>query len=470
MNRSVLSNNTKIKIAKELTVSIEKGKKGKNVEQVQCYLANSDIVKIPLHYAVNVLNHTNDDINYFRKDVTFSGELRSHQKELLDAGLERLAEQRAFSLIASPGAGKTVMGIWYAARLSCVTCILIDRQTLVDQWIGTITKFTKGSYWVVDDEPFKCSEGETEENIPNFIICMNLRTQKIPDYIRKEVALLIIDEAHKFCTKKNFTRIMEFSPIYLIAMTATPGRADNGYELMHKLSGNDYVRYSSNKPVEVVRVNTPFTWSREVNPSNGEIDWPLIETELHYSIERNNMLLDLIKKNSEKKIMIFSGRKDHVSMLYETLNYYDIKCDYMTGNKKSYIDSDVLVGTSSKIGTGFDEATFCPNFSGKHIDMIIIFNSYKSLIQLEQNIGRSRADFPVIYHFVDKDSIIYNHWLALRKFYLDESSAVKASLSTLQGEEGEWVWPYNVDGEWVEPTIQFKNVKAARKIKKDAKR
>lgn len=441
VDRSLLSSDDKQNIVKNLTIGLNKGKKGKYVELVQCYIVDEAFVRLPLHYAVNVLDKTNDDINHFRKDVEFTATLRPKQKELIDEGIYRLSEQRAFSLIASTGSGKTVMGVWYACRLSCVTCILIDRQPLIEQWINTITKFTNGTYWVVDNDP--------PEDIPNFIICMNLRTSKIPDYIKKEVSLLIIDEAHKFCTKKNMMRILEFNPIYLIAMTATPGRSDNGYEMMHLLSGNDYVKYSSNKPIKVIKVNTPFKWSRKVNAATGEIDWTLIDSELHYLPARNNMLLNLIEENRDKKIMILSGRSDHVTMVYDALTYYGVKCDYMTGNKKSYSDSDVLVGTCSKIGTGFDESTFCPDFDGYHIDMVVIYNSYKSLIQLEQNIGRSRAEFPTIYHFVDKDGIITNHWREMRKFYEDENSSVRATLYMMNGEEGDWIWPYNEEKEWI---------------------
>lgn len=442
VDRTTLTNTEKLKINSELTVMIEKGSgKHKNTKLVQCYLTTPDMVRIPLHYAVNVLDKTNDDIDHFRPQLEFTGTLRDDQIDIVNAGLDKLAGERAFTLIASTGKGKTVMGAWYACRLKCITCVLIDRANLIVQWQGTASTYTNCKVWTV-------GEGPPPDELPDFIICMNLRTEKIPEYICKHISLLIIDEAHKFCTQKNFERIMGFNPIYIISMTATPNRPDGAFKIMNHFSGTYERKYASNKKINVYRINTPLEYSRVVQEKTGEIDWSIIEEELHFHPERNTLLLNLVMGNLHRKIMIFSGRVEHVDMVVKALRHYGVKCDYMTGSKKTYSDSNVLVGTTSKLGTGFDEATFCSDFSGTNINMIIIYNSYKSLIQLEQNIGRSRDEFPDIFHIVDKDSIIYRHWLELRKFYIDPDCSVRATLHTVEV-TGDSIWPYNFEGEWV---------------------
>jgi len=441
IDRSLLSKEDKIKITKELTILLEKGSGSyKKTELVQCYLTTPKTVRLPLSYAVNVLNKTNDNINHFRPEIKFIGSLREHQNQIFADGLVYLAEYRSFTLVASTGAGKTVMGARFACKLNCITCVLIDRKPLIGQWEKTFEEFTDGKIWIVGDE-------DVPDELPNIIICMNLRIGKIPEWIRKEIGLLIIDEAHKFCTKKQFERMMIFNPIYMISMTATPNKPGGEFEIIHKFTGDLYIKWSENKIINVHRINTPLEFSRVLN-KQGNLDWPTIEEELHYHPVRNSILINLVLNNLHRKIMIFSGRKNHVDMVILALRYYGVSCDYMSGNKKSYSDSNVLVGTTSKIGYGFDEATFCSNFSGTKIDMVVIFNSYKSLIQLEQNIGRSRSSFPSIYHFVDKDSIIYRQWLELRKFYLDPECSVRANISAATV-PGDAVWPFDITGEWV---------------------
>ncbi len=441
IDRSTLSVEEKVKISNDLTVKIEKGSRNhKKIDLIQCYITSPRVVGVPLHYAVNVLNTTNDDINHFRPELNFTGKLIDEQPEIVDSGLNKLAHERAFTLVASTGKGKTVMGAWFGARLNCVTCILIDRVHLITSWKTTFNKFTDGTVWIVGDE-------DPPEKMPNYIICNNLRVHKIPEHIRVEISLLIIDEAHKFCTKQRFEQIMIFNPIYIISMTATPNKDDGSFEIINKFSGTYERRYSSNKRIKVFRVNTPLEYSRVINEKTKKLDWSVIDEELHYHPVRNGILLNLILSNLDRKIMVFSGRVDHVDLVIDALKHFKVKCDKMSRNKKTYSDSNVLIGTSSKIGEGFDEATFCPNFSGIHIDMIIIFNSYRSLIRLEQNIGRSRADFPTIYHIVDKDSIIYNQWLGLRKFYLDPECPIRADIKTIPV-EGEAVWPFDIMGNW----------------------
>ena len=460
VERDRLTKDVKMKINRDLTISIEKGKgKHAKTDFLQCYLTTPTTVRLPLNYAVNVLDCTNDDLNHFRPQLKFTGELRGEQPDIIENGLNKLAQERSFTLIASTGIGKTVVGAWFSCRLGCITCVLIDRTNLIVQWKGTASKFTNSKVWVVGEEP----PPEEGEQLPEFIVCMNMRINKIPEYIRRQISLLIIDEAHKFCTKNKFDCMMYFNPIYVISMTATPNRTDGAFEIIHKLSGVPEKKYASNKRINVYRIDTPLEYSRVTNVKTGELDWTVIDEELHFHPDRNSMLINLILNNLHRKIMVFSGRVAHVDLLMKALEYHNVKCDYMSGSKKTYSDSNVLVGTTSKMGTGFDEAAFCQDFGGKLIDMIIIFNSYKSLIQLEQNIGRSRADFPDVYHFVDKDSIIYRQWLELRGFYLDPECSVRANINTITVESNS-TWPFDFMGEWLPDIVNDrKNAKEEAK-------
>jgi hypothetical protein len=147
---------------------------------------------------------------------------------------------------------------------------------------------------------------------------------------------------------------------------------------------------------------------------------------------RNDIIYFLVHGNRDKKMLILTSLKEHTMLLYEMVLKMGITCDYMCGNKKSYNDSSVLVGTMSKIGTGFDPANACATYDGRPFDCLIIASSIKKYSMLEQNVGRVfRSDYPIVYHLVDGDDIFKNHWNLARKWYTIRGGQVSEYLVSL---------------------------------------
>jgi superfamily II DNA or RNA helicase len=145
---------------------------------------------------------------------------------------------------------------------------------------------------------------------------------------------------------------------------------------------------------------------------NGVLDWSDFTLKQAISEERNDQVLGLIKAHPDYKILILTWRSErHVLPLFKYLKSHGIDCDYMSGTKKTYRDSRVLVGTIQKIGTGFDEKAACENFNGMRINMLIKLGSTASSELLEQVAGRAfRAEFPVIVDFVDDHPLSEKHF------------------------------------------------------------
>ena len=100
--------------------------------------------------------------------------------------------------------------------------------------------------------------------------------------------------------------------------------------------------------------------------------------------------------------------------------------EVLCGKKKSYIESKVLIGTMSKIGTGFDQSSACENYSGKRFNLLILTSSIKKESMLEQNVGRVFRDSnPIVYHLVDNDPIIISHWYIARKWYIKNGGIIE---------------------------------------------
>ena len=83
------------------------------------------------------------------------------------------------------------------------------------------------------------------------------------------------------------------------------------------------------------------------------------------------------------------------------------------------------MGTTSKMGVGFDEANFCDDYDGKPSDLLIITQSFKSWPMFEQVRGRGmRADTPTVVYLNDKHSITRRHMSIIRKWIRETNGEI----------------------------------------------
>jgi superfamily II DNA or RNA helicase len=205
----------------------------------------------------------------------------------------------------------------------------------------------------------------------------------------------------------------------VIAETATLERVDGMHTMIHALCGTHGIFRISQKPFHVIKIETGITPPDERN-SHGGIDWDKMMKYFNQHPIRNQLILSIIQQNKSHKILLLTGYKEQAKILLEALRQQGESVDYMIGTKKTYSDSRILIGTISKIGTGFDEESACANFNGIRLDLLILCTSIKNAARLEQSVGRVfRAEFPTFIDLVDNHAICKNHWYERRKWYLD---------------------------------------------------
>jgi len=353
----------------------------------------------------------------------FTGKLLERQVSVdkeVDVQLETYGTS---TLAVEPGFGKTVLGARAICRKKLLACVLIHREILGSQWRQTFETFTNLKSWIVGE---KKNFSHSQTNIPSMkdldeidvIICMDTRYLTIPDDMRKKIGFLIIDEAHAFCTPSRVGCLLAFEPIYILIETATLERDDDMHEMMYAMVGEHGVFRETNKVFNVVKIKTNVTPERKMTMYK-QLNWPhLVSTTLLNPI-RNDIINQLVSENDDKTILILTSLTEHVLLLNKRFLEQQLDCDYMCGTKKSYKDGHILIGTTSKLGTGFDQATACPDFSGKRFDLLILCCSIKKYSMLVQNVGRAfRSDFPTIFHLVDDDTIYEAHWRLCKKWYI----------------------------------------------------
>ena len=303
----------------------------------------------------------------------------------------------------------TVTAAYLSSKIDGPILVLYHCRVLQKQWKDTFLRHTNAKIWV---------NGETPPNEYNVILSMDTIVYKLPTEIIDSIKCLIIDEAHAFCVPSRVSCLLATRPKYIIACSATlDSRNDGMQDMIYAMCGKNIVVKQSEKPFDVYKVMTGIQVEL-VNNRAGMVNWAQFNKDLTENSQRNKYILDLIFQNPQQKIMVLTWTKAHVSYLFEKLQEKGIVVDYLCGSKKMYNDSQVLVGTISKIGTGFDEATFCHDFKGRKSNVMIICGSVKNIGSLEQFVGRVfRSDFPTVFHLVDDNRISKNHWRGCEKWY-----------------------------------------------------
>lgn len=383
------------------------------------YDQRTDMISLPYKYAINLLGR-NDNlfIHHPSVNIKFTRQLFETQTPMYQQAILDLNMQLTANLNIYTGAGKTILATALVSYLSKLTLVLVTNTILLEQWLSSFRRFTTAICYIVDG----LFLGDPHTNV---IICMTSRIHYIPTEWLSLIGTLIIDESHTFCSVSRVPAILSVCPKYIITASATPERDNNMHVMMEALSGTHRIIKISEKPFIVTQYNTGYN---ETIPIKNDIpDWNALVNMLCEDEYRNSLILDLVKLHHKtQKILILTVRQEHVLYLYQKINDMGVKCDYMTGNKKSYSDSNVLVGTTKKIGTGFDEESACEDFGGIRISRLILAVSIKSLKLLEQVAGRVfRSDFPEIDYLVDDNKISGNHFKKSIGWFTSRNGTVK---------------------------------------------
>lgn len=358
----------------------------------------------------------------------FTGSLREYQQHAVDLARSHLKEHQTSTISLHAGAGKTVTSIATFATYSGITGIIIHMETLIDQWCETCKQFTDAKYHV-----FGRKENVFTLEESNVWIIMEKRIKKLVELnMINNIKNIIVDEAHHFCTPSRSHALLNLRPDYLIMVTATPLRDDGLHQIMHAFVGTHQILKPYQVEFEVHRIRTGIKPTKESN-SRGDLNFTVFSQSLMYHLHRNLYVTSLVEMNRSRKILILTKEKEHVDILAKMIESRGIQVATMRGNDKKYSDKSVLIGTVSKIGCGFDEATFANAYNGKRLDLLIFLASYKNKATIEQSVGRVlRSESPVIIYLNDEDGICDNHWRIFRDWCEDNNGVCHSYRTSIE--------------------------------------
>ena len=387
---------------------------------ITLYKRIDDDIHLPYCYASALFDiYPNDNIEFPKINIEFITTLRDYQIPVEEQIYNIIQDYGSGILGVYPGFGKTMLGASITCKLGYKTAILVPRVGLCEQWEKTFKNATNAITWIF---------GEQNQPINFDVIIINIdRCTNITSDILDSIGFLIIDEAHMICTRERVKNLFLFHPKFILAETASLERNDDLHNIMYAFCGTKGVFLDYKKPYELLKIKTFFT-PESIENANGKLDYPHLEKTL-FSIDDRNIYITSLVINHPYKSMILTSHQNHVYELVNKIRKQSITCDFLCGTKQKYNDSRVLIGTWQKIGTGFDEATKCDDFSGEKIELLILVTSIQLVPQLIQNVGRVfRADFPKVIVLVDNHNVYNKHWTEARKWYIKSGANIKTKL------------------------------------------
>lgn len=350
--------------------------------------------------------------DYPTVNLTYMGTLRDYQVNAMVEIREHLNTYRTSTVAHHPGAGKTRVGGAICVMIGLRALILLHREILIKQWIKSLTTTTNAKIHVVGsyvcDIPGVTLYPEEEAEI---IICMDQRVDKLQQKTLESIGIVLIDEAHCFCTPTRVRSILKFTPRYLVALTATPDREDGLDVVLQVLVGTHRSEKAFCLPFSVTVVHTGVVPERQYDNIRGKskLKYNIFTQSLHNSEIRNLYILCKVIDNPGRKILILTNEKKHVNILMNLITPHR-PVSKICGAVRTYKNAPVLVGTVSKIGTGFDEENFCDDFDGDPLNLLIMCVSYRNKATIEQNIGRVfRSERPHVIYLLDQDGLCEDH-------------------------------------------------------------
>lgn len=387
---------------------------------IQCYRTNDGVVSLPLAYASKLLGKPmNTELDHQVINIEFKGQLNDGQKVVIAEAEKHLDTLQATTFDLRPGYGKTVLGAYLACQRKLLTIVFTHREIISDQWRQTFEKFTNAKVYVL---------GEKEPKEYDVIVCLGNRYKSLSQEVINRIGMMIIDEAHCFCVPSYIEALLAFQPRYVIAESATLEREEDQMErVIYSICNDHKISRAYEGEYTVFKVITGTTPERKyVGGFQKNIDWNHLRRTTLFNNRRDEIAKAIIEENPTEGILILTALVDHAELLEKSIKTIEPSVGLMCGKRKTFNNCRVLVGTVSKIGTGFDQASACKDFDGRRFSIVILMCSFKKRSQLVQNVGRAfRVESPKVYHFVDDDSLYVNHWRICARWYRQTGASIK---------------------------------------------
>lgn len=305
----------------------------------------------------------------------------------------------------------TAMSIYIASKINLKTLVLCHRIVLINQWKDSIQRFCPEA---------KVQILSTKSNIKNdtdFFIINASNVSKHTREFYKDIGFVIVDEAHLIMAEKLCQSMRYILPRYLLGLSATPYRTDGLDILMKLYFGKNRIERKLFRTHTVYRINTGIKPEVKLNKM-GNVDWCSVIDSISNNIQRNEMIITLIKKYKTNVFLVLCKRVSQAEYIVKRLKEENEDVTSLIGNQQEYEQkSRILVGTAQKVGTGFDHPLLN--------SLILACDVEQYFIQYLGRVFRRKDTEPFIFDLVDDFNLLIKHYRTRNNVYIEHGGKVK---------------------------------------------
>lgn len=413
-SRLLYTNEELEKISKDLTITLQNNQSGytsftSTVLQLYDILGDNDIV-IPFSYKNSVARPDRSTFN--GREIIFEGKLRENQLDVRKESISCLNDTGSVLISAYCGFGKSAMAINIACTIKLRTLIICHRIVLINQWLDTIKQFSPKS-------TVQILSGNSDIDNCDFYI---INAINVPKYNNKsnvfnDIGCLIVDECHTIVAEKIYECMKCVFPRYVVGLSATPYRTDGLNSLIDLYFGKHKIIRELNRKHTVYKINTDFVPEIKFNKI-GRLDWGSVLDSQANNEKRNDMIISIIRRYDNRNFLVLCKRVIQANYLELKLKEYGEKVTSLIGSNQIYDkDSRILIGTSSKIGVGFDHPK---------LDALILASDIEQyFIQYLGRVFRTQKVEPIIFDIVDKFPLLVKHYKTREEIYKKHGGCIK---------------------------------------------
>jgi superfamily II DNA or RNA helicase len=440
IKKSFLKDEKELKaLKKELTVCPTNNMYGESDIFHEQFKETSKEIIIPRYFGVKKYGNPEEKNIKFEPEkstMNFISKLRDYQEPIVEKCINHILGTGGGQLSVPCGRGKTVMAIYIAYKLGMKTLIVVHQSFLQDQWIDRIKQFTGEEAGLIRQDKIKVDN-------KNIVVGM-IQSIASRDYgdIFEQFGLVIYDECHHYASKWFSQAMSKLGARYTFGLSATLYRADGLVKVVHWYLGDvaykEKTKTNNQVVVKVLNFNSKHKKFKETTRMVKGVRLPNCTKMLNNLVEiktRDNMIIDVIntlRKDPERKILILSGRKDsHLPNLKKKVDEMiqkdiqdgkiledECRTYYYTGNCKqkerfeAEKHADIIFATYHMAQEGLDIP---------RLNTVVLATPKKDVVQAVGRILRKELQNgdirPLIVDIVDNVSIFPKQANVREKFY-----------------------------------------------------
>jgi superfamily II DNA or RNA helicase len=409
VNIEKLSDKELEKISTDLRVEQEPSKYERESKVLYLFDQEGENVYVPFEYDTSLPRPERKDLGEMK--VEFVGKLREEQNKVKDEALDCINRNGSAMVCTYCGFGKTCIGIFLACRIKLKTLILCHRIVLIQQWKNAIKSFCpKAKIQVL-------SAKKDMNPYADFYIINAPNVKKHERDYFSNIGLVIVDEAHIIMAEKMSECMRYITPRYVIGLTATPYRTDGLDILLDMYFGKQKIIRKLFRRHIAYKVQTTFTPEMRLNKM-GKVDWNSVLESQCANVERNELIIKIIRSFSDKVFLVLTKRVDQGNYLVKRLQEEGEDVTSLIGKNQTYEQkSRILVGTVGKCSVGFDH----PRLNA----MLLASDVEQYFVQYLGRVFRTQEGIPVIFDILDNNPILNKHFRTRCNTYIEHGGMVK---------------------------------------------